>query len=214
MIGGYYLSQAIYVAARLGIADRLRDGPQNAGQLAQATGAHARSLHRLLRTLAGFGIFAEEAGRFQLTELAELLRSDVPGSLRAQAFTVGETHYPAFGELLHSVETGRPGFDRAFGMPLFDYFAANQDAAQTFDSPARTPPRPGSSSSATSPACPSRRPRSWPASRAQALMNTGLTRGPGCTASYAARPAARSRDIIPFFLDKHPSDGALLCGEA
>jgi ubiquinone/menaquinone biosynthesis C-methylase UbiE len=134
MIGGYFLSQAIHVAARLGIADLLRDGPQYARQLAHATGAHARSLHRLLRSLAGFGIFAEDgAGRFQLTDLAEWLRSDVPGSLRAQALCVGDTHYAAFGELLYSVETGRPGFVRAFGMPLFDYFAVHHEAARTFD---------------------------------------------------------------------------------
>src|SRR5262245_55603267 len=132
MIGGYYLSQAIYVAAKLGIADHLRNGPRQAAQLAEATGTHAKSLHRLLRTLAGFGIFAEEAGGFRLTALAELLRSDVPGSLRAEALCAGETHYPAFGELFDSVQTGRPGFDRVFGMPLFDYLAANREAAQPF----------------------------------------------------------------------------------
>src|SRR5262245_47289441 len=65
MIGGFYMAQAIYVVAKLGIAERLRDGPQNAAQLARATGAHAGSLHRLLRTLAGFGVFAEDGdGRF------------------------------------------------------------------------------------------------------------------------------------------------------
>jgi hypothetical protein len=134
MIGGYFLSQAIHVAARLGIADRLRDGPQRAGQLARAVGAHARSLHRLLRTLTGFGIFAQDdSGRFRLTELGELIRSDVPGSLRATALTVGEAHYPAFAELLYSVRTGRPGFDRAFGMSLFDFFAANGEEAHNFD---------------------------------------------------------------------------------
>jgi hypothetical protein len=134
MIGGYYLTQAIYVTAALGLADRLRDGPRHAEQLAQTTGTQARALHRLLRTLAGFGIFAEDvAGRFRLTELAELLRGDVPGSLRAEALSIGETHYAAFGELLRSMETGRPGFDKAFGMPLFDYFAVHPEAAQTFD---------------------------------------------------------------------------------
>jgi hypothetical protein len=134
MIGGYYLTQAIYVCAKLGIADRLRDGPRSAEQLAQATGAHAQALHRLLRTLAGFGIFAQDdAGQFRLTELADLLRGDVPGSVRAEACATGDTHYAAFAELLYSVQTGRAGFDKAFGMPLFDYLAANEEAAQTFD---------------------------------------------------------------------------------
>ena len=134
MIGGYAASQAIYVVARLGIADQLRDGPRTAGELARSTGTHAGSLHRLLRTLASLGVFAaDDAGRFRLTELAELLCRDVPGSLRAEAVTVGELHYAAFGELLDSVRTGRPGFDAAFGMPLFDYLAANPEAARTFD---------------------------------------------------------------------------------
>jgi hypothetical protein len=133
MIGGYYMTQAIHVAATLGIADRLVDGPLSAGQLARETGSQPQALHRLLRTLAGFGIFAEEAGRFRLTELADLLRSDVPGSLRGVALTVGETHYPAFGKLLHSVQTGQAGFDKVFGVPLFDYFAVNPESARTFD---------------------------------------------------------------------------------
>jgi hypothetical protein len=134
LIGGYYLAQALFVVARLGIADRLADGPEHAGQLARVTRTHARSLHRLLRTLASCGIFAEDdAGRFRLTDLAGWLRGDVPGSLREEAIAVGETHYAAFGELLHSVRTGRPGFDRAFGMPWFDYLAANPEAARSFD---------------------------------------------------------------------------------
>jgi hypothetical protein len=134
IIANCYLAQAIYVVVRLGVADRLRDGPQPSHQLADATGAHARSLHRLLRVLAGCGIFAEdEAGRFQLTELADLLRSDAPESMYAAVRNFGDLHYAAFGELLHSVRTGQPGFDKTFGMPLFDYFAANPSTARTFD---------------------------------------------------------------------------------
>jgi len=134
LIGGYSLTQAIYVAAKLGIADWLHEGPQHADQLAKATGAHGRSLGRLLRTLVAAGIFTQDnEDRLGLTELSELLRSDVPGSLAAQAISVGETHYAAFGHLLHSVRTAAPGFDAAFGMPLFDHFAANGHAAHTFD---------------------------------------------------------------------------------
>ena len=134
LIGGYAVTQAIYVAVRLGIADRLRDGPCDAEHLARASGADRRSLHRLMRALASFGLFAEDAlGRFQLTELAKPLCSDAPGSLRDTALSVGEIHYPAFGELLHGVETGAAGFDKALGMPLFDFFAAHPDVAGRFD---------------------------------------------------------------------------------
>ena len=98
------------------------------------TRAHPRALHRLLRTLTGFGVFADDGdGRFRLTELGHLLRTDIAGSLCDQALAVGDTHYAAFGELLHGIKTGRPGFDKAFGAPLFDYLAENQQAADTFD---------------------------------------------------------------------------------
>ena len=76
------LSQCVYVAAKLRIADLLKDGPRSSDELAAATQVHARSLYRILRALAGFGIFAEgEERRFTLTPMAEQLR-DVPGSAR------------------------------------------------------------------------------------------------------------------------------------
>src|SRR5688572_4545285 len=86
MLTGYWLSQALYVAAKLGLADLLKDGPRTADELALATKTHPRSLYRLLRALASVGVFAEhDKRRFSLTPLAECLRSDVPGSQRAMA---------------------------------------------------------------------------------------------------------------------------------
>lgn len=86
----------------------------------------------MLRALAGIGVFAEQAdGRFALTPLAESLRSDVPGSLRAFAVMMGgEGVWRSWGEVLHTVRTGDPAFDHVFGMPVFDYYAANPAAAQ------------------------------------------------------------------------------------
>src|SRR5437867_379280 len=86
MVTGYYISQAIYVAARLGIADRLMDGSRSSDELAKATGTHASSLHRLMRLLASAGVFAEqEDGRFALTPIGAYLQTETPGSLRAVA---------------------------------------------------------------------------------------------------------------------------------
>jgi hypothetical protein len=134
LIGGYFPSQAIYVAARLGIADELRSGPRTADDLARTTGADSGALRRLLRTLAGFGIFCEvAAGRFRLTSLGRWLRSDVPDSLRPEALALGELYYPVFAELLNTVKTGRPGFDRVFGKPLFHYLAEHAEAARVFN---------------------------------------------------------------------------------
>src|SRR5579875_2690022 len=88
---GYQLTQLLSVAATLRIADLLADGPRSSEDLAAASGAHPPSLYRLLRALAGYGIFAEdETGRFALTPLAEPLRSDAPGSVRDNVMVMGQ----------------------------------------------------------------------------------------------------------------------------
>jgi hypothetical protein len=133
LMAGFWTTQAVYVAAKLGIADLLATGPRTADDLATATGTHPHALYRLLRALAGLGIFAEEPdGRFTLTPLAECLR-DVPGSLRALALMRGEWQYQAWGQLLHSVRTGQPAFDALHGMPLFDWLAQKAEAGRIFD---------------------------------------------------------------------------------
>src|SRR3954451_22840897 len=85
IVRGYQWSQALYVAARLGIADLLAAGPRDSADLAAATDTHAPSLYRLLRALASLGVFDEtERGRFGLASLGEPLRSDGPTSARAE----------------------------------------------------------------------------------------------------------------------------------
>lgn len=130
----YWLSQAIYVAAKLGIADLLKDGPQSYVALATSTGSDAQSLFRLMRALSSVGIFTElSRHRFALSPLAESLQTEVPGSLRAMLITIGEIHYQACGNLLHSVQTGSPAFNNVFGASLFDYLRQNVDAADAFN---------------------------------------------------------------------------------
>ena len=135
MISGFWISRAIYIVAKLGLADHLRDGHKTTDELAAATGTHAPSLYRVLRALASVGVFVEDEKRgFTLTPLSETLRTDAPGSLRAFATVeLGEEHYPAWGELLHSVKTGEIAFDRAFGMPVWKFFEQNPDNAKTFN---------------------------------------------------------------------------------
>src|SRR5262249_29513752 len=90
MIVGKWLSQAICVAAELGIADLLKDGPLTSAEIATRIGASEDGVHRLLRALAGVGLFSESAGRrFALTSLGDALRGDVPASLRGFARFVG-----------------------------------------------------------------------------------------------------------------------------
>ncbi|HTC23172.1 MAG TPA: methyltransferase [Gemmatimonadales bacterium] len=134
MIGGCLGSQLAYVAAKLGIADRLADGPKTAAQLAAAVGAHPSSLYRVLRALAAFGVFAEDAdGRFSLTPLGGPLRRSAPDSLHAYALLWGDTFWPAWGSLLHCVRTGQTAFDHLYGMDPFEYLRQHPQAAEVFD---------------------------------------------------------------------------------
>ena len=134
LLTGYWISQSVHVAAVLGVADHLKDGPKTGAELAAATGAHAHSLYRLLRALASVGVFAEEGNdRWRLTPLAECLLSDRPGSQRSLAIMNGEEHFRAWGDLLYSVRTGNPAFDHVYGQPVFDYLAGNPRAATVFD---------------------------------------------------------------------------------
>jgi hypothetical protein len=133
LILGKWVTRPIHAAAELGIADLLADGPMDTADLATATGTHAPSLFRLMRALAGIGIFAERPPqRFALTALGECLRS---GQLRPQALLFGSRwHDQAWSELLHSIRTGESAFEKAFGQPAFDWLQENPEAAELFAS--------------------------------------------------------------------------------
>jgi len=130
MITGYWISQAIYAAAKFGIADHLKDGPRSVEELAKATSTNADALYRLVRALASKGIFAEGEPRyFSLTPLAEPLRSDVPGSKRALALMSGDEQFRAWAEIDYSIKTGKIAFEKVYGKPIFDYLGDNPDKA-------------------------------------------------------------------------------------
>src|SRR6516164_51697 len=134
MITGYWISQAIYAAAKFGIADHLQDGPKTVADLASATSTNPDALYRLLRALASVGIFAEgESHRFSLTPLAEPLRSDIAGSKRALALMSGDEQFRTWAEIDYSIRTGKIAFDKVFGKPIFDYLGDHPDKARIFD---------------------------------------------------------------------------------
>src|SRR3970040_1972226 len=84
LMAGHWVSQAIYVAAKLGVADHLAPAPQTVASLARAVDAHPQPLHRLMRALASVGLFSEVAhAQYALTPIGHFLRTGVPGSLRA-----------------------------------------------------------------------------------------------------------------------------------
>ena len=135
MVTGYRISQTIYVAAKLGIADALKDGPKSCDALARSTGTHTQSLCRLMCALASVGVFAEvEKGFFALTPLAVPLQTDAPDSVRSVAITFGEEWFwRPWGKLLHSIRTGENAFEHVFGTGIFEYFTQNAEASAIFN---------------------------------------------------------------------------------
>src|SRR6201987_5297311 len=134
MATGYWLSQAVYVAAKLGLADLLRNGPRSCEELAAVTGTDPRCLFRLVRALSAARIFVHTHGdQFALATAGKSLQSDAPGSQRAILMTLGEVHYQAWGNLLHCVRTGSTGFASTFGTSLFAYLQSSPEAADTFN---------------------------------------------------------------------------------
>lgn len=135
LISGYRVSQAIYVVARLDIADLLSDGPRTSDELAAATGVHPGALYRVLRFLAGAGLFEEvEPHRFSLTPLGAGLRPDVPASMRPRVLhLLDPSLWESWGELLYSVQTGETAFEHVHGMGHFDYLQQHPDAAARFN---------------------------------------------------------------------------------
>lgn len=136
MVSGAFVSAAIYTAAKLGVADLLKDGPKSTQQLAEETDTDERSLYRLLRSLASVGAFVEmEQRTFANTPITEALRSDVPRSARDLTIWMGEPdHWQVFGHLLHSVKTGKPAWDHVHGEPVFPYlFNTNKELGDIFN---------------------------------------------------------------------------------
>lgn len=135
LMSGLWVTRGIYVAAKLGISDRLIDGPKTAVELAEATDSHPDSLYRVLRMLAAVGIYAESEGRtFSLTPMSETLLTDAPASLRRAAIAeLGEIHYAAWGNIMHSVKTGEIAFDSHFGMDVWQYFETDPEKADNFN---------------------------------------------------------------------------------
>lgn len=135
MISGFWLSRAVQVATTLEIPDLLADGPRAVDDLAAASRTHAPSLYRLLRALASNGVLRELPGQcFESTLLSNLLRKDVPGSMRSTALTeMGLMHYSAWGNLIDSVRTGEYAFQTTFQTDPWTYLKGHPELAAIFN---------------------------------------------------------------------------------
>jgi hypothetical protein len=134
LIQGFQVTQCLYVAAKIGIADLLKDGPHSLEDLAQATGTHAPSLYRVLRLLTAVDLLTEgEAHSFALTPLGTYLQTGVPGSMRHLVLFYGEqANWHVWGALLHSVETGEPAYQQVLGFTNREYRAHHPEALALF----------------------------------------------------------------------------------
>jgi O-methyltransferase domain/Dimerisation domain len=130
----HVVARTVYAAAKLGLADQLASRPKSAAELAGPMQLHAPSLHRLMRTLASMGILTEqEEQRFTLTELGNALKTGAPGSARSSVLIAGSAWaQKGWDNIIYSVQTGRAGFEKAHGVPFFDYLAQHPDDASLF----------------------------------------------------------------------------------
>lgn len=135
LLMGAVVSQAVAVAAKLGIADVLADGPRTAEEIAGRVDADLDGVDRLLRTLAGHGVFrADGTGRYELTPLAKTLRSDVAASLRSYATYLGAAEPREYwSHLIDAVRTGGPVIEQIRGMDTWTYFEQNRELAELFN---------------------------------------------------------------------------------
>jgi DNA-binding transcriptional ArsR family regulator len=135
LIGGYQASAAIGALARLGVADALAEGPATSAELAARLGAHQDALTRLLEVTLDIGLFTlDDDGRYRLTALGDLLRTDTPGSLRRYAIVSTEDwRWYAYAHLAHTLQSGESGFVAAHGSGLWDYLATHPVAAASFE---------------------------------------------------------------------------------
>lgn len=129
---GYLTTQLLYVAAKLGVADALADGARTAEEIAEAVGADAPLLRRVLRGLALDDVLAEQDGRFALTPLGECLREGVAGSLRGPVIVRGELYYEAAAGVLQTVREGGVAFEHVHGEPFFDHLAREPEVEAAF----------------------------------------------------------------------------------
>ncbi len=127
-----WITKPLHVVAELGIADLLRDGPLSVENLAKKTDTHTPTLYRILRSLSAVGIF-EEIGEqeFGLTPLSQCLLSDAMRPLACMFLS--DWHDKAWSGVDHTVRTGKPGFDHAFGTQSFEWLEANPEARALLD---------------------------------------------------------------------------------
>lgn len=133
MFRGFMSTQAIYVAAKLEVAEHLKNGAKTCEELAVEMGVNKNALYHLMHLWSYIGIVAvDENNTYHLTSLGSYLQADAPNSMRGTVLSVAET-YNAWGNLSYSIQTGKPAFEKTFQMSVYEYFAQNAEANAHFN---------------------------------------------------------------------------------
>jgi len=134
MMYGYQKSQALFVAAKLGIADILSNGSKTADELAKATGVNSRSIYHLMRMLISVGVFStEDNDKFQLNPMGKHLLTGTSDSLRGTVMVMGDEIYQAWGNLLYGIKTGKTAFNHTFNRDVYSYLKQDSEASVNFN---------------------------------------------------------------------------------
>jgi len=130
---GFQLTQAIYVTAKLGLAEHLHNNAKSCEELATDMGANANVLQHFMQLLLTLGIVTKDKdSNYQLTQLGSMLCSDAPNSVLGSVLSMAET-YQAWGNLLYSVQTGKAAFDHTFHKNFYEYLGQNAEANANFN---------------------------------------------------------------------------------
>lgn len=130
----YQLACCTYVTAKLNICELLFDSPKSIADLAEATQSDPGALRRVLKVLAAQGIFQEtENDIFAFTPAAAALHGETEGSIKFYLQAILGEHYPAFGNMLYSVQTGKTAFDHYYKMDVWEFYGRNPEIAANFN---------------------------------------------------------------------------------
>jgi precorrin-6B methylase 2/predicted transcriptional regulator len=134
MMYGFKISQALFVAAKLEIADLLKDGSKTADELAKAAGVNSQCIYHLMRMLVSVGVFSiEDNDKFRLNSLGKHLLTGTSDSLRGTVMAMGDELYQGWGNLLYGIKTGETAFEQTFKIDFYSYLKQNSEAAVNFN---------------------------------------------------------------------------------
>ncbi|MEO7143058.1 MAG: class I SAM-dependent methyltransferase, partial [Bryobacteraceae bacterium] len=131
LIEAFRRSKTMFAAVSMGVFDRLKDGPAEAGAL----GGNAGAMERLLDACVGLELLEKRGREYRNTPLAEkyLCRTS-PDSLYGYILYSNNALYPMWGHLEDAVREGAHRWRQTFGGdgPLFSRFFNTPEATRDF----------------------------------------------------------------------------------